>query len=198
MSLDSARSLDFHLQQIEQLEQAEQQQRAAAAAAAAPPGEGRLRKLEVAVLGASSPSLVDAIDRVTAGPAPSPAGAARSQGLPPSHASSLQHSRKSSGSSLDMELAVVALPHDSAGPSSSSSSSSSAWGSPYAGPRSSTAGGNTSGSGSGSGAWGAPYAGPSSSHTSSMSSFNGGSGGTDVGAWAAAAGGSNSRYSGMV
>ena len=194
MSLDSARSLDFHLQQIEQLEQAEQQQRAAAAAAAAPPGEGRLRKLEVAVLGASSPSLVDAIDRVTAGPAPSPAGAARSQGLPPSHASSLQHSRKSSGSSLDMELAVVALPHDSAGPSSSSS----AWGSPYAGPRSSTAGGNTSGSGSGSGAWGAPYAGPSSSHTSSMSSFNGGSGGTDVGAWAAAAGGSNSRYSGMV
>ena len=74
MSLDSARSLDFHLQQIEQLEQAEQQQRAAAAAAAAPPGEGRLRKLAVAVLGASSPSLVDAIDRVTAGPAPSPAG----------------------------------------------------------------------------------------------------------------------------
>jgi hypothetical protein len=46
---------------------------------------------------------------------------------------------------------------------------------------------------------GASYSGPSSSHTSSMSSFNGGSSGTaDVGAWATAVGGSNSRYSGMV
>lgn len=179
MSLDSAGSMDFHLQHLQQQHgqhweghAAPQQQQQGAAA-----GEGRLRKLAVAVLGASQPSVADAIERATSGAISGGAAAAAAQGISPSCSnsinSSLQHSRKSSGSSMDMELALVGLPHTYGGQAGSS----------------------------GSGAWGGGLnAGRSGSHNSSGSSSSSSSGGS--GPWAAVGGGSgsgsSSRHSSMV